>query len=118
MDFEIPRDEQATEAARKAAAAARVGAFRGRSGHGGGPCTQRHLDGGQLGAIVEAACLVAIGVDRAEEKADRLFAIGVIRHEADRVEKSRREWGIKGSEPDPGVAIAREVADRLERRIA
>lgn len=116
MDFDIPKDDEAATASKKAALAARLGAFRGRTGHGGGPCTQRNLDPNQLQAIVEAACLVAIGIERAEQKAETVFIIETLRREADRVEKDRRRWGITIG--DRGIRLARAIAKKLERRTA
>jgi hypothetical protein len=54
-----PTDRQ-ERIARTVAQAAVQRAFKGRKGHGGGPCSRRVLRPDELAAIVEAACLVAI----------------------------------------------------------
>ncbi len=56
-----PTDRQ-ERIARTVAQAAVQNAFKGRKGHGGGPCLRRVLRPEELAAIVEAACLVAIDI--------------------------------------------------------
>lgn len=58
-----PTARQRAIAEHSAAASVRV-AFKGRKGHGGGPCLRRVFTRDYLEAFVQAACLYALDQDR------------------------------------------------------